>query len=130
MVAPPPTPAVEPISEAHRQALAHYRERQLLIEADLMKRRPDFLQQSWSFIANRELPRDIVAALTLGDIGFVDDSIGWLAELNSDGYVPIEVLDDYLGAYYQAAKKLLDERGATIVAWLAGRIDVSNKGGN
>ena len=59
MVTLRPTPTVEPISEVHRQALTCYRERQLLIEAELMKLRPDFLQQNWSFIANRELARDI-----------------------------------------------------------------------
>lgn len=129
MVAPRPTPAVEPISEAHRQALTHYRERQLLIEADLMKLRPDFLQQSWSFIANRELARNIAAALMLGDIDFVEDSMNWLAGLNSDGYVPVEALNDYLGAYLQAARMHLDERGASIIEWLSRQIDVGNEGG-
>lgn len=128
MIAPHPAPIPEPITETYQQALDHYRERRFLIEANLAQR-ADFFQAPWFPTANRELARDIVAALTLGDIGFVDDSIGWLAELNSDGYVPVEILDDYLGVYYQAAKKRLDERGAPIVAWLSERIDFSNEGG-
>ncbi len=128
MAAPHPTPAVEPVSEAHRQALTHYRERQLLIEADLIKLRPDFLQQSWSFIANRELAHHIAAALTLGDVNFMDDSIDWVAGMSRNGHVTAEAMDGYLSAYLQAAKTHLDERGASIVEWLSGRID-SNNGG-
>jgi DNA-binding transcriptional MerR regulator len=128
MVAPRPTPPVEPASEAHWQALTHYRERQLLVEADLMKLRPDFLQQTWPFIANRELARHIAAALTLGDIHFMDDSIDWVAGLSRNGHVTAETLGGYLGAYLQAARAHLDERGAPIVEWLSSRIDVANGG--
>lgn len=128
MAAPRPAPAVEPISETHRQALAHYREHQLLIEADLMKLRPDFLQQSWSFIANRELARHIAAALRLGDINFMDDSIDWVAGMSRNGHVTAETMDGYLGAYLQAAKMHLDERGMPIVDWLSERVDVGNGG--
>lgn len=128
MTVPRPTPLPVPITETYRQALGHYRERRLLIEADLAQS-PDLLREPWFLTANREMARDIVAALTLGDIDFVDDSIDWLAELNSDDYVPVETLDDYLGVYCQAARKRLDERGAPIVAWLSRRIDVGNGGG-
>jgi hypothetical protein len=128
MIVPRPTPLPEPITETYRQALGHYRERRLLIEADLAQS-PNLLREPWFLTANREMARDIAAALTLGNIDFVDDSIDWLAELNSDDYVPVETLDDYLGVYYQAARKRLDERGAPIVAWLSRRIDVGNGGG-
>jgi DNA-binding transcriptional MerR regulator/methylmalonyl-CoA mutase cobalamin-binding subunit len=128
MSAPQSTPAVEPISEAHRQALAHYHERQLLIEADLMKLRPDFLQQNWPFIANRELARNIAAALTLGDISFLDDSIDWVAGMSRNGHVTAETMDGYLGVYLQAAKIHLDERGAPIVTWLSGQVNMGNGG--
>ena len=129
MVTPHLTPALEPISEAHSQALTHYREHQLLIEADLMKLRPDFLQQTWSFIANRELARNIAAALRLGDINFVDDSIDWVAGMTRSGHVTAEVMDGYLSAYLQAAKTHLDEREAPIVGWLSRWADVANGGG-
>jgi DNA-binding transcriptional MerR regulator len=126
MVTPRPTPAVESISEAHRQALNHYHERQLLIDADLMNLRPDLLQQTWSFIVNRGLPRNIAAALTLGGINFIDDSIDWVARMARNGHVTAETMEGYLGAYLQAARIHLDERGAPIVDWLSGRVDVDN----
>jgi hypothetical protein len=126
IVAPRPTPAVEPISQIYRQALTHYRERQLLIEADLMKLWPDLLQKTWAFIANRELARNIAAALRLGDISFIDDSIDWVARMSRYGHAPSEALDGYLGAYLRAAKIHVDERGAPIVDWLSSRIDEGN----
>jgi DNA-binding transcriptional MerR regulator len=122
MTAPRPTPLPEPIAETCRQALGHYREHRLRIEADLAQR-PDLLREPWFTTINRRLARDIIAALTLGDIDLVDDSIDWLTELNSDGHVPVETLDDYLDAYYQAAQKHLDERGAPIVNWLSRRVE-------
>jgi DNA-binding transcriptional MerR regulator len=129
LVAPRPTPAVEPISEAHRQALTHYHEQQLLIEADLNKLRPDFLQQTWPSIANRELARSIAAALTLGDMGFADDSMDWIAGMTRNGHATAETMDGYLSAYLQAANMHLDERGAQIVDWLSRRVDVTHGGG-
>jgi hypothetical protein len=127
MVAPRPTPSTEPVSETYRQALTHYREHQLLIEADLMKLRPDFLQQTWSFIANRELARNIAAALRLGDINFVDDSIDWVAGMSRNGHVTAVAMDGYLSAYLQAAKTHLDERAAPIIEWLSGWVDAGEK---
>ncbi|MDY7078566.1 MAG: MerR family transcriptional regulator [Chloroflexota bacterium] len=126
LVTPSPAPAVELPPESHRQALSHYREHQWLIEADLIKLRPDLLQQTWSLGANRGLTRHIAAALALGDINFMDDSIDWVAGMGRNGHSPAEALESYLGAYLQAAKTHLDERGAPIIEWLSGRIDVGN----
>jgi hypothetical protein len=121
MNAPPPTLTVAPVSETSQKTLAHYQERRLLIEAEMLKRRPDFPQQAWPLIANRELARNITAALALGDIDFVDDSIDWIAGLNREGYVLADALDDYLSDYHQAAQTHLDERGAPILNWLSKR---------
>ena len=93
-----------------------------------MKLRPDLLQQTWSFIVNRELARNIAAALTLGDVNFIDDSIDWVAGMSRNGHITAETMDSYLGVYLQAARIHLDERGAPIVDWLSGRVDVGNRG--
>jgi DNA-binding transcriptional MerR regulator len=121
MTAPHPTPTIAPIPETYRRALAHYRERQWLIEADLIKLRPDLPRQAWSLIANRELARNIAAALTLGDVHFIDDNIDWIAGMSRNGHVSAEIVADYLNAYYRAARTRLDERGAPIVDWLSRR---------
>ncbi len=127
MLTPRPTPTVNPILDTYRQAMTHYRERQLLIEADLMKLRPDFLDQPWSFIANRELARNVVAAMRLGDINFIEDSIDWVAGMSRNGHVTAETVGGYLGAYLEAARMHLDERGMPIVECLSRRIDVAAK---
>ena len=100
----------------------------LLIEANLMKLRPALLQQTWSFMANRELARNIAAALRLGDINFIGDSIDWVAGMTRNGHVTAETMEGYLSAYLQAAKTHLDERGAPIVDWLSSRINVGDRG--
>jgi hypothetical protein len=86
------------------------------------------LQQTWSFLANRELARNIAAALALGDINLIDDSIDWVAGMSRNGHVTAETMNGYLSAYLQAAKMHLDERGAPIVDWLSRRIDSGDGG--
>jgi DNA-binding transcriptional MerR regulator/methylmalonyl-CoA mutase cobalamin-binding subunit len=124
MATPRPLPSFEIASEAHKQALAHYRERRSLIEADLLKQKPGSLEKTWFLTANRELARNIIAALALGDVDFLDDSIDWLEGLCSDDHVPAGTLENYLGVYYQAARAHMDERGAPIINWLTEQIDV------
>ena len=109
----------EPVPGTYREAVAHYRARQLLIETDLATRRPDLAQESWFLVASRELGRHIVAALVLGDVDYVDDSVGWLQGLGRGRYILADVLGDYLRAYHRAAKAHLDERGAIVTEWLA-----------
>ena len=121
-----PAPPPDPVSEAYNQALIHYRERRLLIEADMQGPRPDFLRGSWFPRANQELARGIVAALRLGDMRFLDDSVDWARGMGRRSYVSTEVFDDYLGAYYQAATTHLDGRGAPIVDWLADQVDADD----
>jgi len=123
MAAPRPLPPFKLASESHKQALAHYRERRSLIEADLLKQKPGFFRKTWFLTVNRELAHNIIAALTLGDINLLDDSIDWLEGLCSNGRVPAGTLEDYLGIYYQAARAHMDERGAPIIKWLTKRVD-------
>jgi len=41
-------------------------------------------------------------------------------------YVSMEIFNDYLAAYYQAAATHLDERGAPIVDWLIDQVDTDD----
>jgi DNA-binding transcriptional MerR regulator/methylmalonyl-CoA mutase cobalamin-binding subunit len=113
MTTPCPPPAVEAVPEAYQQAGEHYRQRQGLIEAQLGNA-PNHLLPT-----NRELARDIGAALTLGDVDYMDAEIEWLEGLMRNHRMPTEMLHGYLHAYYQAARMQLDERGEPILAWLA-----------
>jgi DNA-binding transcriptional MerR regulator/methylmalonyl-CoA mutase cobalamin-binding subunit len=113
-------PEVEPVSPAYQDALEHYRERRALIEAHLWENVDSLdVRRDHLVIANSSLARNIVAALTLGDMNFISVDLDWLVGLLGNYRLPRMLLLDYLGVYYQIAKRRLDERGAPILAWLA-----------
>jgi DNA-binding transcriptional MerR regulator len=115
-----PPPSVPQPSEAYQQALAHYREHQALIEAQvwqLLKDEP--IPHSRLANANIKFARNIIAALLLGNIDFMGNSITWVEGLLINHQMPTEQLHRYLNAYRQAVQTHLDERGKIIRDWLA-----------
>ncbi len=120
MSMPRPRPEGKLASDAHRQARAHYLERQPFIEADLGHRagplgiRPDHLA-----MANWELGLNIEAGLALGDMQLLGADMEWIEGLLGHHNVPREALGQYLRAYHEAAEGHLDERGWPVVDWLA-----------
>jgi DNA-binding transcriptional MerR regulator/methylmalonyl-CoA mutase cobalamin-binding subunit len=120
MAASCPLSTVEAVPEAYQQAGEHYRERQGLIEAQLGQAlSPMGIAPNHLALTNREIALDIGAALTLGDVDYMDAEIEWVESLMRNHRMPTEALHGYLRAYYQAAKMQLDERGEPILAWLA-----------
>jgi hypothetical protein len=118
LASPAPPPSVVPVPETARQALVHYRERRLPIEAHLASSRPELAGGDWFGRANRELARNLSAALALGDINLADASLGWLGGLGQGDDAILDALNSYLSAYHQAARAVLDARGAPIIEWL------------
>ncbi|MFL7808772.1 MAG: B12-binding domain-containing protein [Anaerolineae bacterium] len=114
----PSQPPLPTLPDAYRQALAHYNERLLQIEGELAAQRPDLAREGWFRMANRELARHISAALVLGEIGLLDESMAWLQGMGEGEAVPAAVLDDYIRAYAQAARVQLDDRCRPVLAWL------------
>ncbi len=117
------TPKVKPLSEAEERARAHYRDRRMALESDVwhaMQARA--CDRHILRDLNQTVGRTIDAALTFGNIGLVDCQLDWLEGLDECHRPPTDVIGPYLRAYYDAAKKHLDERGAVIVAWLGERI--------
>jgi DNA-binding transcriptional MerR regulator len=103
-----------------------------LVEAHLWgTARPEGIPSDYLTLANAELGRNIVAALTLGDMAFLDADIDWLRGLLRNLEIPAKLLYDYFDAYYRAAQKHVDERGRPVVAWLAKLTDnqVQHSGG-
>jgi hypothetical protein len=121
---------VPALPEAYRQARAHYDERQLQIEGELAAQRPELARGEWFRMANQELSRHIAAALALGEIGLMDESLAWLRGMGEGQAVPAAVLDDYISAYAQAAHTHLDDRGEPVLEWLDQRNTSEGKGGN
>jgi DNA-binding transcriptional MerR regulator len=119
LVASPPLPHPEPVSEAYRRAREHLHERHWLIESHLDHALDEMGIAPQHFaIANRELAANMDAALGLGDMRFLETDIDWLKGLLENQHIPAEALHGYLAAYYRAARQELDERGKPIVAWL------------
>jgi hypothetical protein len=118
----------ERIPQAFSQAIDHYREHRPDIEAHLHQVlnaadiAPENLVET-----DADLARNIVAALTLGDINFSGADTDQVQSQLSRRCLPAGSLRDYLTAYYQAADKYLDERGRPIIDWLAKLTDQTGK---
>ncbi|HEX6384141.1 MAG TPA: MerR family transcriptional regulator [Anaerolineae bacterium] len=116
----PPLPDLGPISEAYQQALDHFREQRAAIEADVHESaHVENLTAVELGNANDGLGDNIEAALTLGDMNFINANIEWLRGLlvNYHDRMPAETIKTYLEAYYEAAQEHLDERGQPILDW-------------
>jgi DNA-binding transcriptional MerR regulator/methylmalonyl-CoA mutase cobalamin-binding subunit len=116
----PHLPPVEDLGGEYRGALAHFRERQMLIEASTWQRMAGTnIQAEHLANANQAFERSIAAALALGDIALLCTDIDWVAGLIENNEIPREVLSRYLDAYYVAAQTHLDDRGKIVVDYLA-----------
>jgi DNA-binding transcriptional MerR regulator/methylmalonyl-CoA mutase cobalamin-binding subunit len=116
---PPPLPPTQPVSEAYQKALAHYRERQALIESQMWQSLESMgITYEHFSNANARLSLNIAAGLALGDMDFLGVDIDWVEGLLTSYGLPNELMRRYMCTYYQAAKTNLDERGAPIVEWL------------
>jgi len=121
---PGPLPSGEAISEVHQHALAHFRERQGLIDAHVWQSMgPAGPGRENLVIANAHLALNIMAALVLGDMDFLGVDIEWVEGLLDNHRLSSELLYDYLDVYRQAANVHLDERGAPVVDWLARAVE-------
>lgn len=118
-----PWPAVtvsEPGGEVFQRALAHFRERQGMIDAHLWQSmRGANMPTSYLAEANRHLARYILAALSLGDLDFLQVDLAWVDGLLSYHNLSRELLPQYLRRYSQAARSSLGEEGQPVVEWLA-----------
>ena len=119
MVVPRPAPEREEVPDRYREAGEHFRDRQGLIEAQIVQGLiPSGIPSNHLAVANRELGLNIGAALALGNMAFLGTDIEWVDGLVKNYRMAEESLDAYLQAYCRAARNQLDERGEPIVAWL------------
>jgi hypothetical protein len=116
----PAAPTVEDIGEEYSAALAHYRERQMFIEADTWQRMVGTdIQAQHLTNATQAFERNIIAALELGDLSLLCTDIEWVAGLLEGNEIPREVLSRYLDSYHRAAQTNLDERGKIVIEYLS-----------
>ena len=113
-------PAQRFVSYGYREALDHFRTRQALIEAEIWQHLGDTIPKRFLALANQSLSRNILAALTLGDMDYLDADIDWIEGLLvNHNQMPADALDLYLGTYYDAAVKHLDKPGYLVIDWFA-----------
>jgi methanogenic corrinoid protein MtbC1 len=123
LTAPRSSGPVAPVGERYRQARDHFRQRESLIQAQLVQAHDSMgVDPQHLTLAHRELALTISAALSLGDMGYMGTDLDWLKGLLGNRDQPTALLRDYLISYEQAAREHLDERGEPIVAWLEGVI--------
>ena len=112
---------VQRIEMTYIKAVAHYRDRQAMIEAQIWDElRALKLPDTHLARANSDFSRYIKAALTLGDINLLGDDIAWVeAVLTNLHYrIPSKQIRNYLNGYLEACRTHLDERGAPLIEWL------------
>lgn len=115
-----PMPALRQVSYDYKEALEHFRARQAIIEADIWQHIGASVPKRLLAIANLSFGRNILAALTLGDMDYLNPDVDWVEGLLVNHHqMPSDVLDDYLETYYQACVRHLDQAGYVVVEWLS-----------
>ena len=115
-----PLPAQRTSGYDYRVALEYYRARQSLIEADVWERMHSQMPARHLATANLNFSRNIIAALALGSMDYLNTDIEWVEGLLANHYeMPAGVLIAYLKAYYTAASTQLDKDGYLVIDWLA-----------
>ncbi|CAN5643435.1 hypothetical protein BH10CHL1_BH10CHL1_19580 [soil metagenome] len=122
MVLPRPQSLAKPVSPEYQEALAQFRAYQPRIEAEV-----------WRIMGKSEIPhedlgkatlnfsRNIVAALTLGDIDYAGVDLVWIKGLLSNHYnLPTHLIDEYLKAYLSAIEIHMQHKHPIVTKWLRG----------
>ena len=107
-------------------AHGHFLDRQAMIEAVVWDKmapfdvRPDHLAR-----ANRDLSRNIIAALLLGSIDLLGDNFDWVNGMlmNAHYRLPDGFLERFMDAFLTACQQTLDQRGDVLIDWLQKIVD-------
>ncbi|NJN83498.1 MAG: cobalamin B12-binding domain-containing protein [Caldilineaceae bacterium] len=120
MTAPRPQLAQQAVSPEHQRALEHFRDQRATIDAQVWRNVENRdVPRQYLASANASLGRDILAALSLGDIDLLSPDLGWVEGLLINHHPGgNEGLWPYLAAYRDAASEHLDQRGDLVVNWL------------
>lgn len=107
-----------PLSAEYQSALVDFIAYQLSIEKDVRAVSVELaIPQIQSGLANMYLSRDILAALRLGDISYIETDIHWLTQILASRGMPASGLTGYLRTYLQVARRYLTG-GHPVLVWL------------
>ena len=107
-----PLPAQRQVGYEYKEAVEQFRARQTLIESEVWQQMQQFMPKRHLATANQSFGRAIIAALSLGDVNYLDPDIDWIEGLLvNHNEMPPEALDAYLETYYDALVKHLGKIG-------------------
>jgi DNA-binding transcriptional MerR regulator len=114
--------ALAPSAE-YAQALQVFAARRAFVESDLN----EIIHASgggtaYLTIAHKFMGDNILAALQLGEITFLDSEIDWLNVLLEAQNVPPNAVYSYLASYSAAVSRQVGPDGALVTAWLDARV--------
>jgi methanogenic corrinoid protein MtbC1 len=117
---PPAPPAAIPVDHRYHEALNHFLEHQMQIDADVWH---EMSEQGMPKVhlsaAKQNLGDGIVAAMTLGNLDYLGTDLNWVAGLLSYRQISSASLVHYLSVYKQfAAQYLSDGPGSLLIDWL------------
>ena len=69
--------------------------------------------------ANEYLAKDMIAALTLGEINYLGSNVEWVENMLAHRDFSQSLVFDYLESYFAATQSYLDQSGRPIIEWLA-----------
>lgn len=126
---PAPLPTAEEPSALYRTAWAYFRESAGLIETQLWQDyRPRQTEGMEVADVGLRLSRNILSALKLGDLHYVDANLHWIEGMLTNYNIPSWALVEFLQAYYQAAAQhLYGPAGRLVLDWLASAVATANE---
>ena len=114
----PPLPIPLPISPEYQQTMATFVENEARIIAYVTQAmQPDQLEPAHLDKAISYFSRDIISSLSLGDIHFLDPSVGWLLGLLENHGLSPSLARRYFTVYSQAVQRYLGSHGVPILDW-------------
>jgi len=117
-----PAPGIEGLADTYKEALSHYNDRRLTVEAQVLQSldAPD-LEPKVVHEVSTAFGNALQAALRFGDMDLLNHHVDWVEHRNGHQEVWSKALQDVMETYYEATANQLDERGAPIVAWFVER---------
>jgi len=120
LIRKPALPTPQPLPPAYLTALAGFNEKAAIIVSSVnaaLKNGPIAPQHLKE--ANVNLTDSIASALALGNIHFLDHSVGWLKGLLENYNLSPALATQYYAAYHLAVQKNLGSQAEPILDWLA-----------
>ena len=114
----PPMHIAPPLALDYAAALNHYDSTQYLVDFDIRQAlEKEHIPFAHLEDTNDRLKKSILAALSLGNMDYINSELGLAQQLMNNYGIPIELQKKYLRAYHQSSKIRLSAKGKIINNW-------------